>query len=69
MRRRDQVVSKTEIMANVWDASTTVTPMVEVYVGYLRRKIDAPSVGVASRPSAAPAIGFATRLPDPSVRD
>ena len=41
MRRRDQVVSKTEIMANVWDASTTVTPMVEVYVGYLRRKIDA----------------------------
>jgi len=65
MRRRDQVVSKTEIMANVWDASTTVTPMVEVYVGYLRRKIDAPSVGVASRPSAAPAIGFATRAARP----
>ncbi|MDT5323404.1 MAG: hypothetical protein QOF25_556, partial [Mycobacterium sp.] len=43
MRHRDQVVSKTEIMANVWDTFYDGDPnVVEVYVGYLRRKIDAP---------------------------
>ena len=43
MRNRDQVVSKTNIMANVWDTFYDGDPnVVEVYVGYLRRKIDAP---------------------------
>lgn len=43
MRRADQVVSKTEILEHVWDAADTTDPnAVEVYVGYLRRKIDAP---------------------------
>ena len=43
MRHRDQVVSKTNIMANVWDTFYDGDPnVVEVYVGYLRRKIDAP---------------------------
>jgi DNA-binding response OmpR family regulator len=43
MRHRDQVVSKTQIMANVWDTFYDGDPnVVEVYVGYLRRKIDAP---------------------------
>jgi DNA-binding response OmpR family regulator len=43
MRRRDQVVSKTDIMANVWDSFYDGDPnVVEVYVGYLRRKVDAP---------------------------
>ena len=43
MRNRDQVVSKTNIMANVWDTVYDGDPnVVEVYVGYLRRKIDAP---------------------------
>jgi DNA-binding response OmpR family regulator len=43
MRRRDQVVSKSEIMANVWDTFYDGDPnVVEVYVGYLRRKIDTP---------------------------
>jgi DNA-binding response OmpR family regulator len=43
MRHRDQVVSKTKIMANVWDTFYDGDPnVVEVYVGYLRRKIDAP---------------------------
>jgi DNA-binding response OmpR family regulator len=43
MRRCDQVVSKAEIMANVWDTFYDGDPnVVEVYVGYLRRKIDAP---------------------------
>jgi DNA-binding response OmpR family regulator len=43
MRRRGEVVPKAEILAHVWDANEDVAPnVVEVYIGYLRRKIDAP---------------------------
>jgi DNA-binding response OmpR family regulator len=43
LRHRDEVVSKTEILAGVWDEFYDGDPnIVEVYVGYLRRKIDAP---------------------------
>ena len=43
MRRAGQVVSKTELLEHVWDAdSVTDMNVVEVYAGYLRRKIDAP---------------------------
>lgn len=43
MRRRDQVVSKTELLDHVWDAPEGGDPnLVEVYVGYLRRKVDTP---------------------------
>ena len=43
MRRRGQVVSKSQILENVWDAAAIEsTNVVEVYVGYLRRKIDLP---------------------------
>jgi DNA-binding response OmpR family regulator len=43
MRHAGDVVSKTEILDHVWDAADTTDPnAVEVYVGYLRRKIDAP---------------------------
>jgi DNA-binding response OmpR family regulator len=43
MRHPDEVLSKTEILAHVWDAYYEGDPnVVEVYVGYLRRKIDAP---------------------------
>jgi len=43
MRRRDEVVGKTEILEHVWDAHYDGDPnVVEVYVGYLRRKIDTP---------------------------
>jgi DNA-binding response OmpR family regulator len=43
MRHPDQVLSKTEILEHVWDAHDDGDPnVVEVYVGYLRRKIDAP---------------------------
>ncbi len=41
IRRPDEVVSKTEIVDHVWDADVDLNA-VEVYVGYLRRKIDAP---------------------------
>jgi DNA-binding response OmpR family regulator len=43
MRHRDQVVSKTQILDSVWDAHYEGDDnIVEVYIGYLRKKIDAP---------------------------
>jgi two-component system OmpR family response regulator len=40
LRRPGRVVTKTEILDHVWDAATDVNPnAVEVYVGYLRRKL------------------------------
>lgn len=43
MRHRGDVVSKAEILEGVWDAHYEGDPnVVEVYVGYLRRKVDQP---------------------------
>ena len=43
MRHAGDVVSKAEILDNVWDSAYEGGDnIVEVYVGYLRRKIDAP---------------------------
>lgn len=43
MRHKDTVVTKTEILQNVWDANSDGPDnVVEVYVGYVRRKIDIP---------------------------
>ncbi|MFE9097341.1 response regulator transcription factor [Streptomyces sp. NPDC007264] len=43
LRRCDEVVSKTDILDHVWEENFDGdTNIVEVYVGYLRRKIDAP---------------------------
>jgi len=43
LRRPDEVLSKSEILAHVWDTYYQGDPnVVEVYVGYLRMKIDAP---------------------------
>lgn len=43
MRRQGQVVSKTEILEHVWDpAYDGDSNIVEVYVGYLRKKVDVP---------------------------
>lgn len=40
MRRPGQVVSKIELLDHVWDAAVDTAPnVVEVYVGYLRRKL------------------------------
>ncbi|MDT5247234.1 MAG: hypothetical protein QOD36_4610 [Mycobacterium sp.] len=65
MRRRDQVVSKSEIMANVWDTFYDGDPnVVEVYVGYLRRKIDAPF----GRRSIETVRGAGYRLRDGAAR-
>lgn len=43
LRHRGDVMTKTEILAGVWDENYEGdSNVVEVYVGYLRRKIDAP---------------------------
>jgi two-component system OmpR family response regulator len=46
MRHRGMVVSKLDILQNVWDSQHDGTDAgenaVEVYIGYLRRKVDAP---------------------------
>ena len=43
MRHKDAVVTKAEILRNVWDPHYQGPDnVVEVYVGYLRRKIDVP---------------------------
>lgn len=43
MRNKDTAVTKAELLQNVWDTHYDGPDnVVEVYVGYLRRKIDAP---------------------------
>jgi len=43
LRRKGQVVSKVEALDHVWEApGASDLNVVEVYIGYLRRKIDAP---------------------------
>lgn len=43
LRRRDEVVSKAEILEHVWDQHFDGDPnIVEVYVGHLRAKLDRP---------------------------
>ena len=43
MRRPGQVVAKSELMEHVWDSYDSLDlNVVEVYAGYLRRKIDVP---------------------------
>lgn len=58
MRRAGQVVTRTELLDHVWDAPMDVDPnVVEVYVGYLRKKLGAAAVqtvrGVGYRVPAA----------------
>ncbi|MYR55526.1 response regulator [Streptomyces sp. SID625] len=43
VRHQDEVISKTDILSHVWEEHFDGdTNIVEVYVGYLRRKIDVP---------------------------
>jgi DNA-binding response OmpR family regulator len=57
LRRPGQVVSKIELLDHVWDAADTTDPnLVEVYVGYLRRKL-APEVVLTVRGAGYQAPG------------
>lgn len=59
MRHRNTVVTKSEIVKSIWDTNYTGPDnIVEVYVGYLRRKIDLP----AARHSIETVRGVGYRL-------
>jgi two-component system, OmpR family, response regulator len=59
MRRPGQVVSKTELLDHVWDAGVDTAPnAVEVYVGYLRRKLEEPRLIQTVR-----GVGYVLREP------
>lgn len=46
MRHSERIVSKDQLMQHVWDYDSDILPnTVEVYVGYLRNKIDKPFKG------------------------
>lgn len=63
MRHAGEVVSKPEILDNVWDSEYEGSEnVVEVYVGYLRRKIDEPFGG----PMLTTVRGMGYRLAAPA---
>ena len=46
MRNQNRVLSKSNIISHVWDYDADILPnTVEVYMGYLRNKIDKPFKG------------------------
>lgn len=48
MRNQRQILTKQQIIAHVWDYDADILPnTVEVYIGYLRNKIDKPFIGPA----------------------
>lgn len=60
LRHPSQVLTKDQIIAHIWDYESDVLPnTVEVYIGYLRRKIDKPQLG---KPLIHTARGFGYRL-------
>lgn len=61
LRHPDQILSKEQIVQHVWDYEADVLPnTVEVYLGYLRNKVDKPFRG--SPPLIQTVRGFGYRL-------
>ncbi len=61
LRHKGEVVTKSEILDNVWDSAYDgPANVVEVYVGYLRRKLDAPF----DRKTIQTVRGFGYRITD-----
>lgn len=61
LRHKGEVVTKSEILDNVWDSAYDgPANVVEVYIGYLRRKLDAPF----NRKSIHTLRGFGYRIDD-----
>jgi DNA-binding response OmpR family regulator len=64
MRNADRVVSKDKIINHVWDFDADVLPnIVEVYVGYLRNKVDRPFPKL--KPVIQTVRGFGYKLKTP----
>lgn len=61
LRKQGQIVSKNSIIAHVWDYDADILPnTVEVYIGYLRGKIDKPFT--KAKPLLHTARGFGYKL-------
>ena len=61
MRNPGKIMTKDQIIAHVWDYDADVLPnTVEVYVGYLRRKID--NVFPKEKPIIHTVRGFGYKL-------
>ncbi len=61
IRNKNQIVSKGQILSKVWDFESEVLPnIVEVYIGYLRDKIDTPF----NRPLIKTVRGFGYKITD-----
>ena len=77
MRRPGQVLSRLHLLEHAWDyAYENRSNVVDVYVRYLREKVDRPFGRDRSRPSAGPATGCARiapaadePAPDPAAAD
>ncbi len=66
MRHPNQVLSRTQILSHVWDYSfNTGSNVVDVYVGYLRRKLNRSGL----RPMVVTVRGAGYRFIDGSVTD
>jgi DNA-binding response OmpR family regulator len=64
LRRKGDVVSRNQIAEHVWDAELDIdSNVVEVYIGYLRRKLDRPF----NRSDIQTVRGFGYRLLDAPV--
>lgn len=61
MRNSGKIISKDELIANVWNYESDILPnTVEVYIGYLRKKIDEPFKN--SKPLIHTVRGFGYKL-------
>ncbi|OGM11938.1 DNA-binding response regulator [Candidatus Woesebacteria bacterium RBG_16_34_12] len=61
MRNPDKIMTKDQIIAHVWDYDADILPnTVEVYIGYLRKKID--SAFPKSKPLIQTVRGFGYRI-------
>ena len=66
MRHPNQVLSRAQILGHVWDYSfDTGSNVVDVYVGYLRRKLDTP--GLPAMLVTVRGAGY--RFVDPSTQE
>ena len=58
-RNKNKVVTKDQIISHVWDYDSDVLPnTVEVYIGYLRNKIDVPFKGKAKFINTVRGFGY-----------
>lgn len=67
MRNPNRILTKDNIIAHVWDYDADILPnTVEVYIGYLRNKIDRPYPKLSALISTARGFGYKISAPNSS---